>query len=75
MTAAHCILSLKPSDYQVLLGYNDLNQPQQYSISRTVSRIVVHEAYVDRAFYNDIVFLFKIYFLKCCFFLFLIVHF
>ncbi|XP_007948709.1 serine protease 40-like [Orycteropus afer afer] len=42
-SAAHCFLkSHMPADYQVLLGYNQLQQPTQHSLQLTVNRIIIH---------------------------------
>lgn len=37
--------SLKPSDYRILLGYNTLSSPSDYSRQMTVSEVILHEDY------------------------------
>ncbi|XP_006244780.1 serine protease 40 isoform X2 [Rattus norvegicus] len=45
-SAAHCFKrSLKPSDYRILLGYNELSNPSNYSRQMTLSKVIVHEDY------------------------------
>ncbi|XP_031224676.1 inactive serine protease 39-like [Mastomys coucha] len=45
-SAAHCFQrSLKPSDYRILLGYNTLSSPSDYSRQMTVSEVILHEDY------------------------------
>ncbi|XP_017742703.1 PREDICTED: serine protease 40 [Rhinopithecus bieti] len=45
-SAAHCFQrSTNPSDYRILLGYNQLNHPTEHSRQMTVNRITVHADY------------------------------
>ncbi|XP_021054835.1 inactive serine protease 39 isoform X1 [Mus pahari] len=46
VSAAHCFQrSLKPSDYRILLGYNKLSNPSNYSRQMTVNQVILHEDY------------------------------
>uniref|UniRef100_A0A671E0I7 tryptase n=1 Tax=Rhinolophus ferrumequinum TaxID=59479 RepID=A0A671E0I7_RHIFE len=43
ISAAHCFQkSHEPSDYQILLGYHQLQHPTEHSLCMTVNRIIVH---------------------------------
>ncbi|XP_023574587.1 serine protease 40 [Octodon degus] len=45
-SAAHCFQrSHNPSDYRILLGYNQLSNPTNYSLQMTVNKLIVHEDY------------------------------
>ncbi|KAL1771799.1 Testicular serine protease 1 [Sigmodon hispidus] len=45
-SAAHCFQrSRKPSDYRILLGYNELGSPTNYSKQMTVNMLILHENY------------------------------
>uniref|UniRef100_A0A8C6RNJ6 Serine protease 39 n=1 Tax=Nannospalax galili TaxID=1026970 RepID=A0A8C6RNJ6_NANGA len=45
-SAAHCFQrSHKPSNYRILLGYNQLGSPSNYSRQMTVSTLIFHENY------------------------------
>ncbi|GAB1284864.1 Inactive serine protease 39 [Apodemus speciosus] len=47
-SAAHCFQrSLKPSDYRILLGYNELSNPSNYSRQMTVNKIFMPEDYTQ----------------------------
>ena len=37
--------SLTPSDYRILLGYNQLSNPSNYSRQMTVNKVILHEDY------------------------------
>ncbi|XP_005397603.1 PREDICTED: serine protease 40-like [Chinchilla lanigera] len=46
ISAAHCFQrSHSPSDYRVLLGYNKLSSPTNFSLQMTVYKLIVHEDY------------------------------
>ncbi|KAM4859029.1 serine protease 40-like [Thomomys bottae] len=45
-SAAHCFQKSKsPSDYRILLGYNQLSNPTNYSLQKTVYKLFVHQDY------------------------------
>ncbi|CAO2607815.1 Serine protease 40 [Lemmus lemmus] len=46
-SAAHCFQSRsqKPSEYRILLGYNQLGSPTEYSRQMTVNMLILHENY------------------------------
>ncbi|CAO2607814.1 Serine protease 40 [Lemmus lemmus] len=45
-SAAHCFQrSQKPSEYRILLGYNQLGSPTEYSRQMTVNMLILHENY------------------------------
>ncbi|CAH7225770.1 serine protease 40 [Phodopus roborovskii] len=45
-SAAHCFQrSRKPSDYRILLGYNNLGRPNNFSRQMTVNALIFHENY------------------------------
>ncbi|ELV11198.1 Serine protease 40 [Tupaia chinensis] len=45
-SAAHCFQrSHSPSDYRILLGYNQLHHPTNYSRQMTVRTVIVHSEY------------------------------
>ncbi|XP_031224678.1 serine protease 40-like [Mastomys coucha] len=45
-TAAHCFQrSRNPNDYQVMLGYTDLDNPTSYSRRISVQKVIVHKDY------------------------------
>ncbi|XP_042541062.1 serine protease 40-like [Dipodomys spectabilis] len=45
-SAAHCFQrSQRPSDYRILLGYNQLSNPTNYSLKKTVYKLIVHPDY------------------------------
>ena len=55
VTAAHCIVyGPTASYYSVDLGYNNRNQADTWSISRKITKVIVHESYSDRTLLNDI---------------------
>ncbi len=55
VTAAHCIVyGPTASYYSVDLGFNDRNVPDSWSISRKISKVIVHPSYSDRTLLNDI---------------------
>jgi len=55
VTAAHCIVYGPTASYYSLdIGVNDRNNPDTWSISRKVSKVIVHESYSDRSLRNDI---------------------
>nr|XP_003478688.2 serine protease 40-like [Cavia porcellus] len=46
ISAAHCFQrSHNPSSYRILLGYNQLSKPTNYSLMMTVRKLIVHEDY------------------------------
>ncbi|XP_063114794.1 serine protease 40-like [Cavia porcellus] len=46
ISAAHCFQrSHNPSSYRILLGYNQLSKPTNYSLMMTVHKLIVHEDY------------------------------
>nr|XP_020040115.1 serine protease 40 [Castor canadensis] len=46
LSAAHCFQrSRNPSDYRILLGYNQLSKPTSYSRIMTVNKLIVHPDY------------------------------
>ncbi|XP_058520365.1 inactive serine protease 39-like [Ochotona princeps] len=46
ISAAHCFQrSRSPSDYRILVGYNQLNKPTNFSRQMTVHKVIVHEDY------------------------------
>ncbi|XP_046939503.1 serine protease 40-like [Lynx rufus] len=49
ISAAHCFQkSHEPSDYQVLLGYHQLQHPTEHSRQMTVYRVIVHNDFNKR---------------------------
>jgi secreted trypsin-like serine protease len=55
VTAAHCIVyGPTASYYSVDIGLNDRNNPDSWSISRKIQKVIVHESYSDRSLRNDI---------------------
>ncbi|RNA17655.1 serine protease 27-like [Brachionus plicatilis] len=55
ITAAHCIrIPINPSNYNIKLGVHNRLSPESYSISRTVSEIIIHPSYNDVTEENDI---------------------
>ena len=55
VTAAHCIVyGDYASFYSVDIGFTDRNNPNSWSISRKLSKVVMHRDYDDRALINDI---------------------
>lgn len=52
LTAAHCVVSLEPTDLQVLLGTNDLEDPEADMVN--VEEIVVHPFFPHSLSGNDI---------------------
>ncbi|XP_048201727.1 serine protease 40-like [Perognathus longimembris pacificus] len=45
-SAAHCFQrSSSPSDYQILLGYNQLSNPTNYSLKKSVYKLIMHPDY------------------------------
>jgi secreted trypsin-like serine protease len=55
VTAAHCIVyGPTASYYSVDIGYNDRQVANSWSISRKISKVIVHESYSEYTLLNDI---------------------
>ena len=56
VTAAHCVIgrSSEPSRFTVGLGVFDRNALNSWSIIKTAVQIIMHEAYSDISYANDI---------------------
>ena len=55
VTAAHCIVyGPTASYYTVDIGFNNRNSPDSWSISRKITKVIVHPSYSDNTLLNDI---------------------
>nr|XP_020144142.1 serine protease 40 isoform X3 [Microcebus murinus] len=53
-SAAHCFQrSSNPSDYRILLGYNQLSRPTEHSRQMTVKKVIVHKGFDKRHRMSD----------------------
>lgn len=51
ISAAHCFRkSHTPSDYYILLGYQELQHPTEHSVQMTVSQVIIHENFNKHSF-------------------------